>query len=167
MFIDQLMLVKYLRRASHVSRRPTTMAHGDRFHAYARWQEPIHCAAGRAQLRVRASGLPGVRHVASAIIAGNTSAHSHVRGAAFTHEAHVNISRKAVVAASWGTETLLPPRTCRTGDAREQCSRAKDMINVGLTCPRTCQAGVCSHRRLSPPGAAWPDGGTPLDRCGF
>jgi hypothetical protein len=35
------------------------------------------------------------------------------------------------------------------------------------TCPRTCQAGVCSHRRLSPPGAAWPDGGTPLDRCGF
>jgi hypothetical protein len=33
------------------------------------------------------------------------------------------------------------------------------------TCHRTCQAGVCSHRRLSPPGAAWPDGGTPLDRC--
>ena len=35
-------------------------------------------------------------------------------------------------------------------------------------CPtihRSCQAGVCSHRRLSPPGAASPDGGTPLDRC--
>ena len=34
-----------------------------------------------------------------------------------------------------------------------------------LTFHRSCQAGVCSHRRLSPPGAAWPDGGTPLDRC--
>ena len=98
-FVDQLVLVKYLRRASHVSRRPTTIARGNRLHAYARWQEPIHCAAGRVQLRVRASGLPSVRHVASAIIAGITLAHSHVRGAASTREAHVNISRKAVVAA--------------------------------------------------------------------
>jgi len=36
----------------------------------------------------------------------------------------------------------------------------------GLTIHRSCQAGVRSHRRLSPPGAAVPDGGTPLDRCG-
>jgi hypothetical protein len=88
--------------------------------------------------------------------------------------------RKPVVVAAGGQQRHSSSLNSGTGTVAER-QVAKGLTNPRMSVAgaiqlagstgdmgnRSWQSGVCSQRRLSPPGTAGPDGGTPLDRCGF